>query len=80
MGRSWTIPQKTVELNVIAAINLMEAVRQEKPNCRLVLIGSSDQYGNLGEAGKLVSETLVTHPQTPYAVSKKAQEEMAVSM
>lgn len=78
VARSWSIPQKTIELNVIAAINLMEAVRRERPGCRMVLVGSSDQYGNLGEAGKLVSETLATHPQTPYAVSKKAQEEMAV--
>ena len=77
VAKSWSIPQKTVELNVVAAINLMEAVRQKKPDCRMVLVGSSDQYGNLGEAGKLVSETLVTKPQTPYAVSKKAQEEMA---
>lgn len=77
VAKSWNIPQKTVELNVVAAINLMEAVRQNKPDCRMVLVGSSDQYGNLGEAGKLVSETLATKPQTPYAVSKKAQEEMA---
>ena len=70
VAKSWSIPQKTVELNVVAAINLMEAVRQKKPDCRMVLVGSSDQYGNLGEAGKLVSETLVTKPQTPYAVSK----------
>lgn len=77
VAKSWSIPQKTVELNVVAAINLMEAVRQKKPDCRMILVGSSDQYGNLGEAGKLVSETLVTKPQTPYAVSKKAQEEMA---
>lgn len=77
VARSWDIPQKTIELNVVAAINLMEAVRKEKPECRMVLVGSSDQYGNLGEAGKLVSETLATHPQTPYAVSKKAQEEIA---
>lgn len=77
VAKSWSIPQKTVELNVIAAINLMEAVRKKRPECRMVLVGSSDQYGNLGEAGKLVSETLATNPQTPYAVSKKAQEEMA---
>lgn len=77
VAKSWDIPQKTVELNVVAAINLMEVVRQNKPDCRMVLVGSSDQYGNLGEAGKLVSETLLTKPQTPYAVSKKAQEEMA---
>lgn len=77
VAKSWDIPQKTVELNVVAAINLMEAVHKVRPESRIVLIGSSDQYGNLGEAGKLVSETLAMNPQTPYAVSKKAQEEMA---
>ena len=77
VARSWQIPQKTMEINVIAAVNLMEAVRAFNPSVRMVLVGSSDQYGNLGEAGRMVSESLVTHPQTPYAVSKKAQEEMA---
>ena len=77
VAKSWEIPQKTMELNVVAAINLMETVRCNCPTCRMVLVGSSDQYGNLGEAGKLVSETLTTRPQTPYAVSKEAQEEMA---
>lgn len=74
---SWKIPQKTMEINLIGAINLMEAVRAYDPAVRMVLVGSSDQYGNLGEAGESVSETLVTKPQTPYAVSKKAQEEIA---
>ena len=77
VARSWKIPQKTMEINVIAAVNLMEAVRAFNPSVRMVLVGSSDQYGNLGEAGRMVSESLVTHPQTPYAVSKMAQEEMA---
>lgn len=77
VAQSWIIPRKTVELNTIAAVNLMEAVRQAAPKARMVLVGSSDQYGNLGEAGKLVSEMTETRPQTPYAVSKKAQEEMA---
>lgn len=70
-------PQKTVEINVIAAINLMEAVRAVNPACRMVMVGSSDQYGNLGAAGSKVTEDLATNPQTPYAVSKMAQEEMA---
>lgn len=77
VAQSWKIPQKTVEINVIAAVNLMEAVRLAAPTARMVLVGSSDQYGNLGEAGKLVRETMEPRPQTPYAVSKKAQEEMA---
>lgn len=77
VGLSWKSPKKTMELNVIAAINLMEAVRQEAPAARMVLVGSSDQYGSLGTAGESVSEALETRPQSPYAVSKKAQEEMA---
>lgn len=77
VARSWKIPQKTMEINVLAAVNLMEAARAFNPSIRMMLVGSSDQYGNLGEAGRMVSESLATHPQTPYAVSKKAQEEMA---
>lgn len=77
VSKSWSIPQKTVEINVIAAINLMEAMRVINPACRMVMVGSSDQYGNLGTAGNKVTEDLATNPQTPYAVSKMAQEEMA---
>ncbi len=77
VAKSWSIPQKTVEINVIAAINLMEAVRAVDPACRMVMVGSSDQYGNLGAVGSKVTEDLATNPQTPYAVSKMAQEEMA---
>ena len=77
VAQSWKIPQKTVEINVIGAVNLLEAVRAYKVGTRVVLVGSSDQYGVLGEAGRLVKETTPTNPQTPYAVSKQAQEEMA---
>ena len=77
VGASWRIPQKTFEINVLCAINLMEAVRQTNPAIRMVLVGSSDQYGSLGENGAFVSETQLTDPQTPYAVSKKAQEDIA---
>lgn len=77
VAKSWKIPQKTMEINVIGAVNLMEAVRALDPAIRMVMVGSSDQYGNLGKAGQCVREALDTKPQTPYAVSKKAQEEMA---
>jgi len=77
VAQSWKIPQKTVELNVIGALNLLDAVRAYRGDVQVVLAGSSDQYGNLGEAGQCVSETLELNPQTPYAISKCAQEEMA---
>lgn len=77
VAKSWKIPQKTMEVNVIGTLNLLEAARAFDSSVRMVIVGSSDQYGNLGEAGQCVRETLDTKPQTPYAVSKKAQEEMA---
>ena len=77
VAKSWSMPQKTVEVNVIASINLLEAIKKVQPCCRTVMVGSSDQYGSLGAAGERVTENLVVNPQTPYAVSKAAQEEMA---
>lgn len=77
VGHSWKDPQQTVALNVLCAVNLMEAVRAVDPAIRVVLVGSSDEYGSLGGNGMLVSEDLPVDPRTPYAVSKKAQEDMA---
>ena len=76
VGKSWQIPQKTVEINVNAAINLMEAVRRYAPGASILLVGSSDQYGNLKEAGASVSEDTPMKPMNPYAISKATQEQM----
>ncbi|MBR2823435.1 MAG: GDP-mannose 4,6-dehydratase [Clostridia bacterium] len=78
VGRSWKEPQKTIRMNVEAAVNLMEAIRAAGgARVRTVLVGSSDQYGALGAAGARVSEETAMRPMSPYAVSKKAQEELA---
>ena len=76
VGRSWQIPQKTVQLNEIAALNLLEAVRKVCPAASVVLVGSSDQYGSLREAGVSVSEETPMRPMNPYAISKVAQEQL----
>lgn len=78
VGLSWKKPQQAFELNVIATINLMEAVRAfgEKP-IKLIMVGSSDQYGHLGASGISVNEEVAVEPASPYAVSKKAQEDIA---
>lgn len=76
VGKSWQIPQRSMEINVNAAINLMEAVRNNCPETTILLVGSSDQYGSLKEAGVSVSEETPMHPMNPYAISKVAQEQM----
>jgi len=74
---SWKEPKKTFELNVIGTINLLEAVYMEKHACRVVIIGSADQYG-ITNSVEAISEKEALYPQNPYAVSKKAQEEFAL--
>ena len=76
VSKSWQIPQKTMEINVNVAINLMEAIRKNNPNISLLLVGSSDQYGNLREAGVSVNEETPMKPLNPYAISKVTQEQM----
>lgn len=77
VARSWREPKLTFQLNVIATINLLEAVRKSNCVARIVLVGSSDEYGVLRERGISVSETTTINPVTPYAISKVAQEQMA---
>ena len=66
VAKSWIIPQKTFELNVVAAINLLEGVKKHCPTAIVLLVGSADIY----KGGEEVLES-------PYAVSKKAQEDIA---
>ena len=77
VGLSWKKPQLTVQLNTIGLINILEAVRTVDSKTRIIAIGSSDEYGNLKELGKNVTEDYPIHPLTPYAISKQAQESFA---
>ena len=74
---SWKEPQETFEFNIIGAINLLEAVRDEKPTCKVLIVGSADQYGATGSI-EFISEDVPLTPRNPYAVSKKAQEEFTL--
>ena len=76
VGKSWKSPQLTIDLNINAAVNLMEAAREFCPQASIVLVGSSDEYGDLRELGASVNEELPLRPMNPYAISKVAQENM----
>jgi len=77
VGLSWRKPQLTYEVNVLGTLNLLEAVRELVIPCRVVLVGSADQYGVVGTLNNPISEETALSPKNPYAASKKAQEEIA---
>lgn len=78
VGKSWKMPQKTFELNVITSVNLMEAIKQLNMPSKILFVGTSDEYGDVGRHGESVSESLPLQPGSPYAISKRAQEDMAM--
>ena len=74
VGLSWNIPGKTVEVNVIGTINLLEAVHTYCPDCKVLLIGSSEEYMM---KDRPLKESDEVNANNPYGISKIAQENFA---
>ncbi|MFQ6082560.1 MAG: GDP-mannose 4,6-dehydratase [Candidatus Aminicenantia bacterium] len=71
---SWEKRQQTIETNILGTSNLLEAVRQFSPQSKILLVGSSDIYGNIASENQPISEEFPYNPINPYGVSKVAQE------
>lgn len=74
VGTSWKIPDKTIEVNVIGTINLLEAVHENCSECKILLIGSSEEYLSKDTPLKESDEV---NANNPYGISKIAQENFA---
>lgn len=73
---SWQMPQKTFEVNVNGTINILEAIKELKLDTRLLLIGSSEQYGEI-DYSESISENCELNALNPYGISKATQEKVA---
>ena len=70
VGRSWDSPRETLVANQEMTVNLLEAVRQEAPEARVLFASSGEVIGR--PEGLPVTEDAQLAPQSPYAVSKAA--------
>jgi GDP-4-dehydro-6-deoxy-D-mannose reductase len=75
VGRSWEDPGGTVQANMTSDTNLLEAVRHEAPQARLVWVSSCEVYGSAASLPAREDAPLL--PASPYAVSKTAGEQLA---
>src|SRR5436190_16358073 len=75
VGRSWEEPAQTINDNGAIAIGVLEAVRHEAPDARLVWASSCEVYGR--PANLPVQESAALAPANPYAVSKTAGDLLA---
>jgi GDP-4-dehydro-6-deoxy-D-mannose reductase len=72
VGFSWTNQKLTYEINFIGSSNLLEALKQFSPRCRVLLMSTAELYG--GSDKDVMDESLPTSARNPYALSKKAME------
>src|SRR5262249_31187210 len=73
---SYQHPREFVETNVVGALNLLEAARRTDVR-RVVHVSSSEVYGSAQEIPMPEEHRL--HPQSPYAATKVAADQLALS-
>lgn len=74
VGQSWSIPQTTMSVNVIGALNIMEAAKRCNPMPKVMFIGSSEEYE---VSDKPINESTPLNANNPYGISKVVQERFA---
>jgi GDP-4-dehydro-6-deoxy-D-mannose reductase len=68
VSRSWEKPAQTMFENTATAVNVLEAVRREAPQARVVWVSSCEVYA--ADQPLPIDEDGELGPATPYAVSK----------
>lgn len=71
VGESWNQPTLTMDVNAIGVINLLSAIKNNKPDCRFYQASTSEMFGNSNQDG-IQTESTALHPCSPYAISKLA--------
>ena len=75
VGLSYKKPYETLNINLLGTQNLIEAVRQNCPKAKVMLLSSSEIYGRTDhQLTYLHKETDAPNPLTPYATSKACME------
>ena len=75
VAESWQDTAQPLEGNVLATGHLFDALRREGIRCRILVPGSATVYAPSPEP---ISETHPIAPASPYAISKLAQEQLAL--
>lgn len=75
-GSSFNAPGKVLKNNILAQVNLLETLRQQKRSPKILLVCSADEYGRGSD--EPLDEAAPLRPTTPYAVSKIAQDFMGL--
>jgi GDP-4-dehydro-6-deoxy-D-mannose reductase len=74
VGKSWEAPRDVFLNNTNIFLNIAEVVRRQKIACRILSVGSSEEYGDVKESDIPLREDTHLNPGNPYAVARVSQE------
>lgn len=78
-ANSFKDPQKTLTNNIIAQVNILNAIKTNNLlNTKVLIISSADIYGIVKKENLPINESTPLLPLSPYAVSKIAQDFLAL--
>ena len=77
VGLSWLRPVESFKNNTNIFLNLIDAVRKVGCRCRILSVGSSEEYGNIRQEMLPLREETPLNPVSPYAVARLAQEHLS---
>ncbi|KKQ32669.1 MAG: hypothetical protein US49_C0006G0120 [candidate division TM6 bacterium GW2011_GWF2_37_49] len=74
---SWNHPYESFTNNIYCFLNLIEELRILKSNAKVLLVGSSEEYGQVKSTHIPLKEITNLNPLNPYAISRATQEQLA---
>ena len=74
VGHSWKHPNDSFVNNTNIFLNLADQIRLHNIPCRILSIGSSEEYGNVDPGTLPLTEESLLSPISPYAVARVSQE------
>lgn len=70
VASSWDFARQTWQTNSTSVLDILESIRQYKPDCRFYNAGSSEEFGNVAYTPQ--DENHPLRPRSPYGASKAA--------
>jgi GDP-4-dehydro-6-deoxy-D-mannose reductase len=74
VSKSWSEPIASFMNNTNIFLNICEIIRKNNIKCRVLSIGSSEEYGNVPLNYIPINETVPLNPISPYAIARVSQE------
>lgn len=69
---SFADPLGTFEENIMGSANLIQAIADFQPDCKIMFCSTSEVYGNVGIDGRKIKWNDTLFPANPYGASKAA--------